>query len=238
MAILKMTSEEYKTKYGQAPGLPNVTQQTQTPTSITPTSKKTFGQKVMGVAKGITDFVGAKGISEQFGADIARAKVPEAQKNLVQYPTQREVTGSAIQTAANLIPGVGKGASLGVKALVGAGTGYAMDVGSKIQNNQAKPMTPGVGTAIGAGLPVAGAIIRPATKIVGRLFKGLGSGLSGVSTETIDRITSNDQIAQKAKDKLLKTGNYKMIEDNAKTIVNGYTKIQNKASSEIGRTHV
>lgn len=190
------------------------------------------------LANKIANFFGAKGITEQFGADIARAKAPtQQQKNLVEYPTQKEVLGSAIQTGANLLPGAGKGLGLLGKAAIGAGSGYAFDVGAGLQDkNQttAQALTPGIGTAVGVGLPVAGAVVRPATKIVSRLLKGLGSGLSGVSTETIDKIVSNPKVAQHATDKLLKTGNSKVLEENARTIVNGVSKVRQEARKAYG----
>lgn len=117
-----------------------------------------IGQKITGIASGITKFVGAEGIAEQFGADIARAKAPEEQKGLVDYPSMKKVVGSAIQSGANLLPGVGVGAKLATKVAVGAGTGYAFDVGSKLQDerNIGKALVPGAGTVVGAVLPIVG----------------------------------------------------------------------------------
>lgn len=195
---------------------------------------KSGWQKTMDVGTGVANFFGAKGISEQFGADIARARAPEAEKGFVEYPKMKEVVGSAIQTGANLIPGVGKGVGMLGKTAAGLGAGYAFDVGSKLQDkNKAtgEALTPGIGTAIGGGLPVAGAIIKPAAKIVGRLFKGLGSGLGGVSSENIERMVANPEFARKASDKLAKSGNNRMLEENAKTIISGVSKIRNEASS-------
>lgn len=128
---------------------------------VAPKQKTTLGQKVLNAGTSVANFVGAKGISEQFGADIARAKAPQDQKSLVEYPKMKNVVGSALQTGANLLPGAGKGASLAVKTAVGAGTGYAFDVGTKMQDNSQKrsvgqTLTPGIGTAIGATVPLAG----------------------------------------------------------------------------------
>lgn len=135
-------------------------------TEVTP-PKKSIGQKILDVGTKVANFVGAKGITEQFGADIARARAPQDQKNLVEYPKMKEVVGSAIQTGANFIPGVGRGASLGVKALAGAGTGYAFDVGSKLQDKEktvGQSLVPGMGTAVGVALPLAGALFGKLTE--------------------------------------------------------------------------
>jgi len=120
-------------------------------------AKKPLGQKVLDAGTSVANFFGAKGISEQFGADIARARAPEDQKNLINYPSFKQVGGSALQLGANFIPGAGAGASLATKVGIGAATGYAMDVGSKLQENRSNAFVPGLGTAIGAGLPLAAA---------------------------------------------------------------------------------
>jgi hypothetical protein len=102
--------------------------------------------------------------------------------------SDKEVIGSGLQLAANAIPGLDTGASgvltkgapalastLGQKVLEGAATGYVNDVGNKLQNDttdgaQGKDFTPGLGTAIGAALPL--------------VFKGL-SNLFDSSGESI-----------------------------------------------------
>lgn len=222
-----MTRAEYQAKYGASPDA-----------SIAPEPTKTLGQKVMGAAQGISNFVGAKGITDQFGASIARATLPKNLKNNVEEPGLKKVLGSAVQTGSMLIPGVGAGARLATKVGAGAATGYGLDVGSKLQSNKSvgDSLTPGVGTAIGAALPVAGAaVVRPATKILGRLFKGLGSGVSGVSTKTLDQILDNPQVAKKATQRLEQTGNNAVLEKNSKAIVNGIAKIRQEARGSFGQ---
>jgi hypothetical protein len=125
--------------------------------------QKSLGQKVLDAGTSVANFFGAKGISEQFGADIARAQAPQDQKNLIAYPSFKQVAGSALQTGANFIPGAGTGASLATKVGMGAATGYAMDVGSKLQDpnrSVSKSLIPGIGTAIGGALPLAGAAFK------------------------------------------------------------------------------
>lgn len=218
MAI-KMTRAEYEAKYGVSPNS----------APVAPVAPK------VPLSNKIANFFGAKGITEQFGADIARTKAPKEEKGFVEYPKMKEVVGSAVQTGANLLPGAGKGVGLLGKTAVGAGTGFAFDVGSKLQSGSESPMAPGVGTAVGGVIPGAVAIAKPVTKIVGRLFKGLGSGLSGVSTDTIDKIVSNPRAAQLATEKLAKSGNAKVLEDNARQIMNGVSKIKKEAREGFGK---
>mgnify|MGYP001453053534 CR=1 FL=1 len=52
---------------------------------------KTFGQKAMDVGTGVSNFIGAKGITEQFGADIASATAKPEAKRFVEYPKMKEV---------------------------------------------------------------------------------------------------------------------------------------------------
>lgn len=197
---------------------------------------KGLGQTALDVGSGIANFVGAKGISEQFGADIARATVPKDQKDLVSYPSMKEVVGSAIQTGANFLPGAGVGAKLATKVAVGAGTGYAFDVGSKLQTDKTIPesFVPGLGTAVGAGLPIAAVALKPVTRIVGRLFKGAASGLSGVSDGSIETIIKNPQEALKVSQQLSKSGNSAVLEQNAREIINGVSKIRQEARQAFG----
>lgn len=192
-----------------------------------PSSRNTIGD----IAQGVADFVGARGITQQFGADIARALAPADQKNLIEYPSMKEVVGSAIQTGANLIPGAGAGAGILARAAVGGATGYAMDVGSKLQTGDPNAGMPGIGTAVGAGLPVVGAALKPATKFVGRLLKGTASGLSGVSADTIQTIIDNPQAASRVSQEIAKNGGDKVLEENARQIINGVSTIRKQASA-------
>lgn len=229
MAIRTMTREEYKAKFGKDPVLPQRSTSILTPRPKVPLTNK------------IANFFGAKGITEQFGSSLARAKAKplgtaskEQIQNQVGNPSLKEVVGSAIQTGANFLPVAGKGAGFLAKTAIGAGTGAAFDLGSQLQdpNKGVGDVRPGVGTAVGAALPAAGAVTRAGGRIVGRLFKGLGSGLSGVSTETIDKIIQNPRIAQKATEKLKQTGNRGVLEENARKVLGGVSKIKNEASQQ------
>lgn len=71
----------------------------------------------------------------------------------------KQIAGETAETAAYLMPGAGKGASLASKSARGATTGYLFDVGSKTQAGAESPLTPGIGTAAGAILPLLGHVI-------------------------------------------------------------------------------
>jgi len=221
---MKITDLKSYTVLGSESSLQPFTEQNEPETS--------FGQKVLDAGTGVSNFFGGKGIADLTGATIAKAKAKPEEKEFVEFPTAKEVAGSAIQLGANFIPGAGVGATLGRKALVGAGMGLAFDVGSKLQKGETP--SPGIGTAIGATLPVGGVVIGLAGKLLGRLTKGLGSGLSGVSTKTIDSIIENPKVAQQFSKTLLKEGNSKILEQNAKQIVNGVSTIRQQARKAFG----
>lgn len=127
-----------------------------------------LGKKILNAGTAVANFVGAGGISEQFGASLARTGLKtgvlqggkEAAK-YVQDPSLRRVVGSAIQTGANFIPGAGVGMNLAGKAAVGAATGYAFDVGANLQLERkgVDAFKPGIGTVVGTAFPVIGKII-------------------------------------------------------------------------------
>lgn len=165
------------------------------PVAQIPKAQPSLGQRVLDTASSVANFIGAEGITEQFGADIARATVPEDQKNLIAYPSMKKVVGSAIQTGANLLPGAGVGASLATKVGIGAATGYAFDVGSKLQQNKTltQAAIPGAGTAVGAALPVAGAGLRAIGKQIEQLpSRFVNSALSRSKAEVLKDIARDN----------------------------------------------
>lgn len=219
MAI-KISAKEYENKFGQPPALTPIKSKPQIPLS-----------------NKVANFVGAKGLTDEYGADIAELRAKSKQeRSFVEHPSGKEVLGSMIQTGANFIPGAGEGAGFLAKTAIGAGTGYAFDVGSHLQQNKpvGQALKPGLGTAVGGSLPAIGEGVKFGAKVVKRLFKGLGSGLSGVSSETIDKIVDNPEFAQKASDKLAQNGNNKVLEENAKTVLNGVSKIRQEARKAYG----
>lgn len=229
-----MTHDEFVKQYGRPPST--------TPLSNVPSTDqaapKSFGQEVSG---GLNAIFGGQQIGESLvkaGTNIAnlvtggRIKYEQnLPQNTVDVPA---LIGDYGKAASNFIPGATEGAGLLTKTAVGAGTGYAMDVASNLKNKEASPFSPGLGTAVGGSLPVAGVVTRPATAILGRLMKGIGSGLSGVSGKTLDQILNNPEAAQKASQILAKSGGDSILEKNANTIVNGIGQVRQEARQAFG----
>lgn len=207
--------------------------------------KRSFGKKLGDFGRGLGDILGGSKIGEFIGSKIAertpaakqlkqdpliQTQMEKTGKPLFETPNAKQLTGDVLKIGTTigsaLLPG--SGSFIG-KVAQGASLGYAMDVSNKLTEDKQKVFTPGLGTAIGTALPVAGVGFNLGKKLVGRLFKGLGSGLSGVSSETIDKIVSNPKIAIQATQKLAKTGNNKVLEENAKQIITGVSKIRQEA---------
>lgn len=151
------------------------------------------------IGKGLTTVFGGEKIGEAIGTQLAKAMLPKDQRQFVSPgPSGRELAGDVLQVGANFIPGVGVGAKIGTKLAVGAGTGYAFDVASKLKDKEKTALevaTPGVGTAVGTVLPVLG-------KIVGLTTIGKKAGSAANKLEEINlRLTSTD------KQNLARTGN-------------------------------
>lgn len=140
----------------------------------------------------------------------------------------KQVIGSALQLGANLIPGAAKGAGLLEKGLVGAGTGYAMDVANKLQNKDTSiggAFVPGAGTVVGATLPFAGALVSSLSKKIAGFTAGTGE-------QVIQRAIDNPDAIGEAVSKYANTPEAKQtLVDRAKSVISSF--IQSK-SEEYG----
>jgi len=142
-------------------------------------------QTATNIADKIVNFTGLRGVTEQFGSDIARIGAPQDQKNIIDTmaPPLKNVVGSAVQGASLFAPvgalgagitgaaraaGMVTGASALGKVGAGAATGLAYDVGANLQSG--KPaLQPGIATALGAAIPAAGVGLN----IAGRTAKAV-----------------------------------------------------------------
>jgi len=133
--------------------------------------------------------------------------------------SDREVIGSAVQLAGNLIPGAGKGASLSEKAVRGGLQGYAFDVGNKLQDEDktyGEAFKPGLGTAVGYGIPFASALL-------GSLAKHSSGFTSGTGSEVIQRSVDNPKVIGEAVEKYAKTPEAKQtLVDKAKAAISSF----------------
>ena len=132
--------------------------QEQTNVSEPSQQPKSFMQKAEGIGTKVANTLGLGGATKTFGNVIARSRATEENKQFIDKPTTGQVIGAGLQTAAipagALLTG---GASVLGKVAVGAGLGYAYDVGQDlVDKKSAKEVaTPGMGTVIGGALPVA-----------------------------------------------------------------------------------
>ena len=92
----------------------------------------------------------------------------------------------------------------------------------------------GIAVGVEALFPVAGVVARSIFNVVRRLVRGLGSGLSGVSTDAIETIVKNPQKALEVSKQIERSGNFSVLEDNARAIVNGVSQIKQEARKAFG----
>ncbi|MEK6882942.1 MAG: hypothetical protein AABY22_25180, partial [Nanoarchaeota archaeon] len=67
------------------------------------------------------------------------------------------------------------------------------------------------------------------SRFMGRLFKGVGSALSGASSRQIDAILSNPQAANQAVSQIKQVGGSTILRKNAQSIVQGVSKVRQEA---------
>ena len=91
------------------------------------------------------------------------------------------------------------------------------------------------GATIPIVAPVGKAFIKPVTALAKNLFKGLGSGLSGVSTDAINHMFDNPKYAQRIADEIEKSGQSSILEKNAKSVIDGVSQIRQEARTAYGK---
>ena len=160
----------------------------------TPEPQQDFLSKASNVVSSI--FPGKK-IGEAIGTQIAKAMAtPEEKQFISPAPSATEIAGDALQIGAFFLPvgKVAKGLAVGGKALglgraaqtagnitAGGLAGYTFDVGLGLAEGEEKPFQPGIGTAIGAGIPGAGAVARGGARLAGEVAgKTTGAGFSAI----------------------------------------------------------
>lgn len=165
----------------------------------TPTTTQVEQPEKKSIASKVTDFLGLGGATKTFGNILARQGIgtdtpKEITQEFVEKPTIGQTAGAVLQTAAipagALLTG---GASLAGKMAVGAGLGYAYDVGQDLidKKSNTEVATPGMGTAIGAAAP----LLAPA---IGALRKPV-SNVAGAVSDVITKTIPESNIAQGAK---------------------------------------
>lgn len=182
------------------------------------------------LAEKVTNFFGMKEVADTFGGEIARANTedPVAQANIeASAPSVRETTGSALRGVGNVLGlAVAAPASLGAKVAQGAALGYAQDVGTDLQNGRetADAVKPGLGTGVGAALPVVGAGVKKVADLIGRAGDKIQYSVIKPTKVDIDDGFSLDTIKKyNLSGGALKGGSLKTIADNTENKIQELT---------------
>ena len=144
------------------------------------------GAGLLNAGSGVTNFLGGESVAKQFGGEIARQGATEQEKMILAQdaPSVKQTIGSGIQLGSAFIPGAA-GTSLGKNVALGAATGYLQDVGSDLQADKevGQSMIPGVGTVIGAAIPVAGdKLFKAAAPLFNKGRQAVGEVAEGVAS--------------------------------------------------------
>ncbi len=209
------------------------------------------GGLVKGAAKGVAET--AQGISQLGlrGAEIATRQEKGAfgsqrtigesigkDETLLEAKTPEEKAGKFFERIAEFaIPATKvakatKGAGFVKQLFARAGTAGAVGAAQEGEVGKNAAIAAGVETLLPIGSRF---LVGPITGVIKRLTKGLGAGLSGVQTDVIDTLIRNPNKAKEAIKQLNKVGNFEILEKNAKTIVNGVSKIKTDARSAFGK---
>lgn len=160
------------------------------------------------LANKVTEFLGLGGATETFGKVLARQGIgtetpKEVTQEFVEKPTSGQVAGALGQTG-SVVGGLAFGtpATLAGKMALGAGLGYAYDVGQDLieKKGTGEVLTPDMGTVIGAALPVAfkgveagiGALKKPVSEGVEAVSQGVGQNIPESTTVQGVKQTATD----------------------------------------------
>ena len=163
-------------------------------------------------------------------ANRLAGKILEAKTTAEKVGKTTEQIGE-FAVPASKIAKLEKGIGLGTKI---AGRGLTSGTVASVQEGEVGKEALAAG-AVEAALPVAGKVIKPAFNIIGRVFKGLGSGLSGASSEAIENIVKNPSVAKETIKKINEEGSESLLRENAKKIVQGVSKIKSDARKAYGK---
>lgn len=244
-------AEQVKAKIAQMEGSPatNTAQTSNNASSLLSVSSQDHKSDPLGTlgkaADAVANFLGIKKFGQGIGTSIFlnskegqdlqdkasqgdKYALDALQQILKETPSAKEIIGSAAMTALNVATaGMGSRATLVGKVAQGAATGYGFDVASQLQDPTASvtdALKPGIGTAVGAGLP----IVAKGFSLGASAVKHISSYLSGVPVEAIDQAFQNPQGVQDAIKTFVKNDDAKMqIVQNAKE---GLQKIANQRS--------
>lgn len=240
MAI-KITREEYEKKFGVAPSVPapikqNTKQEKEQGGNFFTGLAKSAGSLLKGTVKLASQSPLFKGKLAEKAVESTEKLLPEEKLKtrgfgekagkLVGDVAQFAIPGTAVSKAtkaASLIPRIA--ARAGTAGAVGAAQTGSMKGGAIAAGVEA--VAPGVSKVVGT-------VAKPVTAFMGRLFKGISSGLSGASSQQIEAVLNNPQAAKQAVNQIKKVGGASLLRKNAETIVQGVSKIRQDARKAFG----
>src|SRR3990167_3405453 len=243
MAIRKMTRQEYEQEFGKMP-------------SVTSAPQEEGGNFFTGLKKsGLSTLKGTLQLGEKLGgkAIIRGMEKLTGSKSLPLASEQEYLSDESLKTR-----GFGEKAGKFVGdvaqfAIPATKVSKATQALSAIPRIAARAATAGVvgaaqtgelkGGAVAAGIEaaipgageIASTVAKPVTAFMGRLLKGIGSGLSGASTPQIEAILKNPKAAQQVVKQIKSSGGSNLLRKNSKEIVEGVSKIRQEARGAFGK---
>ena len=242
MAIRQLTREEYEQEFSVKPNVSAPPEQNQgnfatglakSGLSILKGSLQ-LGEKLGGKAiiKGLDKLTGSKGgplpseekyLSDEslktrgfgekdgkFVGDVAQFAIPQTK---VSKATQ------ALSTIPRIAARMATAGAVG-SAQTGELKGGAVAAG-------VEGVIPGVAKGVGV-------VAKPVTAFMGRLLKGVSSGLSGASTSQIEAVLKNPKAAQQVVKEIKSSGGANLLRKNSKEIVQGVSEIRKEARKAFG----
>lgn len=142
-----------------------------------------FGSKGAETGKLLTKSPAIAGVAEKAGI----ATTQPVAKTIEEIAAE-SAKKTATQSAVNVAKDVTKGAA----------TGYGYDVAGNAQANKDNVFKPGLGTAVGAGIPLAAEAVKGLGYIAKEVAKHASSTLSGVPKDAIEHAFQNPEAVQSA----------------------------------------
>ena len=241
--IRKMTRQAYEEEFGKTPTITSTPQQD--PGGGFLGTVKNLG---VGALKGAgSTLVGLEQLGGKLGGEALYGGINKvlpgsgrevgdllSKEQITPQGTAQKVGFTAEKIAEFAIPGtkVSKATQAmsaipkyGARALTSGGVAAAQS--GKIGKESA--IAAGVELALPGVGKVASVAAKPVGAFMGRLFKGVGSGLSGASTPQIEAILKNPKAAQQVVKQIKSSGGANVLRKNSKEIVEGVSKIRQEA---------
>lgn len=184
-------------------------------------------------ASGVGKLIPGEDPLERYGASVEEGY--GALKPMTEAVGTAEKIGKGVeQIGEYFIPG-----AAGIKAAKGAGLATRIGMGAAetgvVGLAQTGDFKEGAkAAAVGGAIPLAGAALKPAARFIGRLFKGVGTGMSGMSSKQLEAILNNPKEAQKFVKQIKKAGGAELLRKEADDIVQGVSKVRQTARKAYG----